>query len=55
VPIPSTTKRHRLGENLGALDMHLAAEDLRETDRAASRIEVHGARYPDALLKMIGR
>ena len=55
VPIPGTTKRHRLDENLGALDIHLSAEDLREIDRAASQIEVQGARYPDHLLKMVGR
>ena len=54
-PIPGTTKRHRLEENLGALDVHLAADDLREIDRAASQIEVQGARYPEAMLKMVGR
>ncbi len=55
VPIPGTTKRHRLEENLGAADVQLTAEDLRDIDRAASQIEVHGARYPDAMLKMVGR
>jgi aryl-alcohol dehydrogenase-like predicted oxidoreductase len=55
VPIPGTTKRHRLEENLGAVNLRLTAEDLREIDRAASQIEVHGARYPEALLKMVGR
>ena len=55
VPIPGTTKRHRLGENLGALSVHLAPEDLQEIDRAASQIELHGARYPEPLLKMVGR
>jgi aryl-alcohol dehydrogenase-like predicted oxidoreductase len=55
VPIPGTTKRHRLDENLGALNIHLSAEDLREIDRAASQIELHGARYPEHLLKMVGR
>jgi aryl-alcohol dehydrogenase-like predicted oxidoreductase len=55
VPIPGTTKRHRLDENVGAVDVHLSAEDLREIDRAASRIELHGARYPEHLLKMVGR
>jgi aryl-alcohol dehydrogenase-like predicted oxidoreductase len=54
-PIPGTTKRHRLDENLGALDIHLTADDLREIDRAASQIEVQGARYPEAMLKMVGR
>jgi aryl-alcohol dehydrogenase-like predicted oxidoreductase len=55
VPIPGTTKRHRLEENLGALDIHLTAEDIRDIDRAAAQIEVQGARYPEALLKMVGR
>ena len=55
VPIPGTTKRHRLEENLGAVNIQLTAEDLGEIDRAASQIEVHGARYPEALLKMVGR
>jgi len=55
VPIPGTTKRHRLEENLGAANIQLTAEDLAEIDRAASQIEVHGARYPEALLKMVGR
>ena len=55
VPIPGTTKRHRLDENLGATRIQLTPDDLREIDRAASRIEVHGARYPEHLLKMVGR
>ena len=55
VPIPGTTKRHRLEENLGGANIQLTAEDLGEIDRAASQIEVHGARYPEALLKMVGR
>jgi pyridoxine 4-dehydrogenase len=55
VPIPGTTKRHRLEENLGALRVHLAPEDLQEIDRAASHIELYGARYPEPLLKMVGR
>src|SRR6187549_1517726 len=55
VPIPGTTKRHRLDENVAAVDIQLTAEDLAEIDRAASRIEVHGARYPEALLKIVGR
>jgi aryl-alcohol dehydrogenase-like predicted oxidoreductase len=55
VPIPGTTKRHRLEENLGALDIHLSAEDLRDIDRAVSQIEVQGARYPEPFLKMVGR
>jgi diketogulonate reductase-like aldo/keto reductase len=55
VPIPGTTKRHRLDENVAAVDVHLTAEDLREIDRAGSQIELHGARYPEQLLKMVGR
>jgi hypothetical protein len=55
VPIPGTTKRHRLEENLGAAAIQLTADDLREIDHAASRIEVHGARYPEHLQQMVGR
>ena len=55
VPIPGTTKRHRLDENLGAANIELTAADLREIDRAASQIEVHGARYPEAWLNMVAR
>jgi aryl-alcohol dehydrogenase-like predicted oxidoreductase len=55
VPIPGTTKPHRLEENLGAAPIHLGADDLREIDRAASQIEVQGARYPEHLMKMVGR
>src|SRR5437762_10859762 len=54
-PIPGTTKRHRLEENLGAAQIQLTTDDLREIDRAASEIEVHGARYPEHLQKMVGR
>jgi len=55
VPIPGTTKRERLQENLGAASVELTAEDLREIDAAASQIEVHGARYPERLQKLVGR
>ena len=55
VPIPGTTKRHRLEENLGAALVQLTAEDLRDIQAAVSRIEVHGARYPEHLQKMVGR
>ena len=55
VPIPGTTKRERLEENLGAQGIHLQVDDLQEIDRAASQIEVQGARYPEPLLKMVGR
>ncbi|MGE5815969.1 MAG: aldo/keto reductase, partial [Acidobacteriota bacterium] len=54
-PIPGTTKRDRLQENLGAAAIRLTQEDLREIDRAASQIEVHGARYPEHLQQMVGR
>jgi aryl-alcohol dehydrogenase-like predicted oxidoreductase len=55
VPIPGTTKLHRLQENLAAPQLQLTADDLREIDSAASQIEVHGARYPEHLQKMVGR
>jgi aryl-alcohol dehydrogenase-like predicted oxidoreductase len=55
VPIPGTSKRHRLEENLAAVAIQLSADDLREIDRAAAEIEVHGARYPEHLQKLVGR
>ena len=55
VPIPGTTKRHRLEENLAGAALQLGADDLGEIDRAALQIEVHGARYPEHLLKLVGR
>jgi aryl-alcohol dehydrogenase-like predicted oxidoreductase len=55
VPIPGTTKRHRLEENLGAASVQLTAEDRRDIQAAVSTIEVHGARYPEHLQKMVGR
>jgi aryl-alcohol dehydrogenase-like predicted oxidoreductase len=55
VPIPGTTKLTRLEENLGAADVELSAEDLREIDTAASNITVEGARYPERLEQMTGR
>ena len=54
VPIPGTTKLHRLEENLGAADVELSAGDLRQIDEAASKIPVQGDRYPEHLQKMIG-
>jgi aryl-alcohol dehydrogenase-like predicted oxidoreductase len=54
VPIPGTTKQHRLEENLGALDLELTAADLGEIDDALSGIEVQGERLPEAVLKMTG-
>lgn len=53
-PIPGTTKRHRLAENLGALGVTLSAEDLAGIDSALAGIEVQGARLPEAVLKMSG-
>jgi aryl-alcohol dehydrogenase-like predicted oxidoreductase len=55
VPIPGTTKRNRLEENLGAAAVELAADDLREIEAAASKITVQGARYPEHLEQMTGR
>jgi len=54
VPIPGTTKLHRLEENIGAADVELTADDLGEIDRALSKIEIEGARYPEALEKRTG-
>jgi aryl-alcohol dehydrogenase-like predicted oxidoreductase len=54
VPIPGTTKLHRLEENLGSTKVHLTADDLREIDTAASRIELKGERLPEGALKMTG-
>jgi aryl-alcohol dehydrogenase-like predicted oxidoreductase len=55
VPIPGTTKRRRLEENLVAAAVALTPDDLREINRAAAEIAIHGARYPDHLQKMVGR
>ena len=55
VPIPGTTKLHRLEENLGAVTVELGHDDLGEIDRAAEEIDVRGARYPEHLQKMVGR
>ena len=55
VPIPGTTKLHRLEENLGALAVELTPDDLREIESAASKITVQGARYPEKLEQMTGR
>jgi len=55
VPIPGTTKLHRLEENIGALSVELTPGDLRDIDAAASRITVQGARYPEALERITGR
>ena len=55
VPIPGTTKLHRLEENLGAVNVELSPDDLRELERSAAKIPVQGARYPEELQKMVGR
>jgi aryl-alcohol dehydrogenase-like predicted oxidoreductase len=55
VPIPGTTKLHRLDENIGALSVELTPGDLRDIDAAASTITVQGARYPEKLEQMTGR
>jgi aryl-alcohol dehydrogenase-like predicted oxidoreductase len=55
VPIPGTTKLHRLEENLGAADVTLTTEDLREIEDASARIEVRGHRYSESSQKMIDR
>jgi aryl-alcohol dehydrogenase-like predicted oxidoreductase len=54
VPIPGTTKLHRLEENLGATAVELTPEDLREIDNVASRIPLQGERLPESVLKMTG-
>jgi aryl-alcohol dehydrogenase-like predicted oxidoreductase len=55
VPIPGTTKLHRLEENIGAVNVHLSPDDIRQLETAASKIPVQGARYPEELQKMVGR
>jgi len=55
VPIPGTTKLHRLDENIGATSVELTPDDLRDIDDAAAKITVQGARYPEKLEQMTGR
>ncbi|HLW90257.1 MAG TPA: aldo/keto reductase [Roseiarcus sp.] len=55
VPIPGTTKLNRLEENIGAANIELSADDLRDIDNAVSKIAVQGARYPEHLQKLVGR
>lgn len=55
VPIPGTTKLHRLEENIGAATIELTKDDLREIEIAASRIKIQGARYPEEIEKMSNR
>ena len=55
VPIPGTTKLHRLEENIKAADVELTASDLADIESAASRITIKGARYPEAMERMSNR
>jgi aryl-alcohol dehydrogenase-like predicted oxidoreductase len=55
VPIPGTTKLHRLEENVGAARVELTSEDVRQLDDATAQMAVQGARYPEELQKMVGR
>jgi aryl-alcohol dehydrogenase-like predicted oxidoreductase len=55
VPIPGTTKLHRLEENVGAADVELTPDDLGEIETAASKIAIHGARYPESMERLSGR
>jgi aryl-alcohol dehydrogenase-like predicted oxidoreductase len=55
VPIPGTTKLHRLEENIGAAAVQLTPDDLRQIDNVSSKIPVQGARYPENLQKLVGR
>jgi aryl-alcohol dehydrogenase-like predicted oxidoreductase len=55
VPIPGTTKLHRVEENIAAANVQLSPEDLRELGLAASKIPIQGARYPEELQKLVGR
>jgi aryl-alcohol dehydrogenase-like predicted oxidoreductase len=55
VPIPGTTKLHRLEENVGAAGVLLTVDDLRQLDEATSKISIQGARYPENLQKLVGR
>jgi aryl-alcohol dehydrogenase-like predicted oxidoreductase len=55
VPIPGTTKLHRLEENIGAAKVQLTVDDLRQIDSASSKIPVQGARYPENLQKLVNR
>ena len=55
VPIPGTTKLHRLQENIGAASVQLSPEDLRELESAAAQVQVQGARYAEHLQKLVGR
>ena len=53
-PIPGTTKLHRLEENIGGVNVELTADDLQQVEDAASKIQIEGERYPEALEKLTG-
>jgi aryl-alcohol dehydrogenase-like predicted oxidoreductase len=55
VPIPGTTKLHRLEENIGSTNIEFTDDELREIDNASSEIKVQGERYPEQLQKLVGR
>ena len=55
VPIPGTTKLNRLEENIGAADVVLTADDLRQIEEAASKITIQGARYPESMERLSGK
>ena len=55
VPIPGTTKLHRLEENIGAANVQLSPDDLRQIDNASAKIKVEGERYPENLQKLVNR
>ena len=55
MPIPGTTKLHRLEENIGAAQIELTSADLAEISQALAAVEVQGARYPEHLQRMVGR
>jgi aryl-alcohol dehydrogenase-like predicted oxidoreductase len=55
VPIPGTTKLHRLEENIGAVDVEFTPDDLREIDSATAQIDVLGARYSESSQKLVNR
>jgi len=55
VPIPGTTKLHRLEENIGATSLELTAEDLKEIEAAAAQVKIEGARYPESAQRLVNR
>ena len=55
VPIPGTTKLHRLEENIGAVNIEFTGDELNEIEKTSSQIKIEGARYPEALQKLVGK